>query len=495
MFKFHKNKAAIIYGAGKKGESLCQLLNKVGIEVLFVIDRNESLWGRTVLCGNVHPVEICGISRVPEMNKSDIVVICTMENALQHEDAAEMLYKNGYRNIIFLPVWHMENEKTKVLYEIYNSLINGEFDLERTWEIPSYDELEQGEGQYCLYGRKWSVDGKRLKLYLPVELLYSELVSADGLGAEQKKSSGIFGNTNVISRYDYFDLWEYLRTGKGACEVYIKTHSKDGGLNKEEEKRLLTGRSTLLRLYDKEFKKSDDKGFFFLSPASGYYNSEGKYINIRDGLHRITYLISRREWEVPVELKVEDYEALGNEENLIKKTLAGKKRYYIEHPAFYLHNRTCSEDIRLFLFCIQKRCMHFRNKNVFILAEDGGYLLRNILRGGSRHVTYYTFNSDVEWSETLMSFFGFPEEKYRIMGENEDFEEDIWDSGIVDLLYMDEWKIRLEKIVGLKIRKIYLRVREEACNAIKEKEEVEEIERYWAGDAMAVTLLLERTDN
>lgn len=495
MFKFHKNKEVIIYGAGKKGVLLCKLLDKIGIKVLFLIDRNEDLWGQAVLYGNDYQIEICGISKASEANKGDAVAICTMENALQHEDAARTLYRNGYKNIIFLPVWHMESEKVKVLYEVYNSLINGEFDLEKVWEIPSYDELEQEGARYCLYGRKWGVDGKRLKLYLPVELLYSEVVSADGLGVEQKKSLEIFGNTNVIARYDYFELWEYLCTGRGTCEFYIKTHSKEGLLNKKEEKRLLTGRSTLLRLYDKEFKKSDDKDFFFLSPASGYCNFEGRYINIRDGLHRITYLIRRREWEVPVELRIEDYEALGCEEYLVKKAIAGKKKYYIEHPVFYLHNQNCSEDIRLFFFCIQRRCMHFRNEKVFILSEDGGYLLRNILRNGSQYVNYYTLNSDIEWCRILMSFFGFREEKYSIMEWNGNPKECAWDCGIVDLLCTDEWKMKLKKIMELKIPNVYLRVREETYNTIKEKEEVEEIERYWVGDTMAVTLQMEKIDN
>ena len=79
------------------------------------MDRNEKLWGKAVLYRDAREIMVWGLDQDPGMDKRDIVIVCTMENALQHEAVAENLYRCGYQNLIFLPVLHMRNEKSKIL--------------------------------------------------------------------------------------------------------------------------------------------------------------------------------------------------------------------------------------------------------------------------------------------------------------------------------------------------------------------------------------------
>ena len=383
MFRFDKNKKIIIYGAGEKGKKICGFLESLGLSVLFIMDRNEKLWGKAVLYRDAREIMVWGLDQDPGMDKRDIVIVCTMENALQHEAVAENLYRCGYQNLIFLPVLHMRNEKSKILMSVYNNILQNTPLIDREEELPSYGELvDEPYSENSIYGDRWTKVHGRVVLYLPVELLYSERVFPQGYNEEQQNLIGSFGDTNIMSRYDYFNLWTYLETGEGNCRSYMQTHySNPESENAAVWQRALTGRNELLALYDREFKRYINGEFFFCSPATGYYNPNG-YITVKDGLHRITYLILRKEWEVPVEIKEEDYKTLTDRLELAKDIIASGVKHYIEHPAFFRSNRNVKETVRKFLFSIQNKYMHFRGKRVLIFARDNGYLLRNILRMG-----------------------------------------------------------------------------------------------------------------
>ncbi len=489
MFKLDKEKNIIIYGAGKKGKILCQLLQQLSINVICIMDRNEALWGKRIEDGGCYGVKICRPLETLSVDKSNIVVICTMENALQHEKAALMLYKGGYKNIIFLPVLHMENKHVKSLFEIYDNLISGNFSLNEKIDLPDYDDIICRDEEHCIYGKIWKNNSKKIILYLPIELLYSEFVPAED--NEYGNAISAFRSANVVSCNDYFELWEYLRTGRGSCTIYFKTHFPNRDLSMDEKKNFLVGRNNLLMLYDKESKKSDNNDFFFQSPAKGVYNSNG-YISVQDGLHRITYLITRNEWEVPVELTAEEYSLLGNDEKIITEIIMEKKYYYIEHPVFYLYNRESRENIRKFLFSIQKTFRDFSKKRFLVIGQDGGYLLRNVLRAGSEYVLYCTSEFDIKWCEKLMEFFGFMNKAYEINTLNILSTNSEWDCVIADLSYFDNQKEILRMIMNVKTPQLFLRIADYMLDIIKCESEIIELEKYWIEDTMTITAQITR---
>ena len=313
MFRLDREKKVVVYGAGEKGRQVCRFMQDIGIEVLYIMDRNESLWGTVVPCGGERCAAIWGLDKGTESDKEGIVVICTMENAFQHEKVAEALYGRGYQNIIFLPILHMDSEKSTLLYEVYNRILDRGFDAGTCPALPSYAELNAEMEKKGFYGHVFDIKKNRAVVYLPMELLFSETPQSEDLEAGQKGCLLKFAHTNVMARSDYLELWSYLETGSGECLPYIQTHFPEETWGDPGIRHMvLEGRGRLLGLYDKEFRTYEDK-FFLRSPASGYLSTNGQ-VCIKDGLHRITYRIIRDQWEAPVELREEDYMALGGTE-------------------------------------------------------------------------------------------------------------------------------------------------------------------------------------
>lgn len=491
MFKLDYSKKIIIYGAGEKGRCVCHFMMKFGMNVLFIMDQDETLWGKTITYATGLKVQIRGPAWETGIKPDDSIIICTMENALQHEKAAAFLYRQGYRNIIFLPVLHLESEKANTLIEVYDSILHGDNCIKKDMLLPSYDELNKKElstGKDSFYGNKWIIRNDRVILYLPVELLYSEQIIVGTAKGDSEKILFAFGDTNVMSRWDYFELWNYLKTGTGDYKIYMQTHCTNGKKGKNAKQEILKDRNELLALYDREFKRYVAEDFFFNSPATGYYNPNG-YITIRNGLHRITYLITRGERDVPVEIPIEDYRALGESRKGIQKLILEKRRYYVEHPIGALNRLNTDEDIRKFMFFIQRNYMHFRSQRVLILARDGGYLLRNCLRAGSCYVTYCTQSSDWEWNERVMDFFGFSKARYTMV--DEDWSDMKWDN--FDCIIADfPSETTLNRILESAAQTLFFRIPENGWGKMEEYWRTQKCriktERYWTREDIAVTV-------
>ena len=487
-----------MYGAGKKGRRAGAYLKGKGFSVRCFVDRNDSLWGERIPCGS-GTIEVWGLERLArEADKENAIVLCTMENALQHEDVAELLHSGGFDHIVFLPVKHSGHERENAaLVAVYNDIVMEQLG-EPVW-LPDYSDLEETES-LSLYGRKWRIHNGMLSAWVPVELLYSDVLLDQNPDPGWARLLAKYNDTNVVCRKDYFAFWAYLRTGKGGCEDYLRFQAFLRGRRRVTaagKRSLLTERRRLLELYDREFE-SGGGDFFFEYPSEGKVkrmDSGGGFISIRDGFHRVTYLLTRGVLSAPMSLSEEDYRLLGGTIDEAQGIMAEGPRRFIEHPVFEVWDQKTDQSVRRLLFSVLRHQAHFRGAHVLVLARDGGYLLRGLLRSGAKHVISYCDAAEADWARRVTSFFQFDDSCWQIKalpGPRKNLPIDRSQFALLDLTEGRENKI-LEQILTISsMRAVYLRVMEKEWKKLRNTSRfpIEELERYWLGDGIAVTAVI-----
>lgn len=310
-FKLQKTKQILICGNNVRANILVANLKKHGFEKITITD--SKLQG---FDGEVN----------------DTILFIAFQNALQHDDVAEDMYLQGFKDILFLPTCGCINDKkADLLRRMYNAMLYGNID--ETIELPSY----------------WEVKNKELRIRNGV------IAEGQGMVTFWARIENIFVN-DVCKKKDQYGLQYYganlaltehyrslfeLMEGREKCRKYLSEYFEAQSYL-DADKKIITekiiDRYQLFLMYKRELNKGMD---FFISSASIVEGNAFGGLHIKEGLHRAVFLVTQNLAYLPVMMREKEFNNIYSENALervrdffvqenIKRTVTP-----IAHPAFY----------------------------------------------------------------------------------------------------------------------------------------------------------------
>lgn len=290
MHFFHIDKCSkiLLYGVSPSSMSLERLLKKRGYHVLGFIDRQyQQLNGSFDL-----PVYGPNENSFSKESLGDICIIICLQNALQHQRAADILFKKGFQKILFLPIKLNLNQKhVKNLREKYQYFLLGNF--EKLHKIPCFNLLKNKKFFWNSASLNRSLDQRMV--WIPLECLYSE-------------TDGNFNGMNISMYRPYLSLFSFLEEGKVECDDYFNflKPAKNIYFNKEVsiDNHFLKHRQELHHVFTVELNRGMD--FFIQSAPPAKWNKNG-YFSLEDGHHRTVFLFKKGFIKFPVRISDHDF--------------------------------------------------------------------------------------------------------------------------------------------------------------------------------------------
>lgn len=320
-FNLNTNSKIVFYGYSLHRHNLLSDMKSKGYHVIAYFDK------RADELNGILEIPVYTIENAPftKQEKFEMCVFICLQNAIQHDDIANALYKNGYQNIVFLPTnLNIKNHLAHRLRQKYTYLLCNQYDEIKV--VPCYSTLFWDDfniNRVILHDYKDNVI-----VWVPIELIFSY------------KGNTVFSDVN-ISRYIYRELFAYLENGKGDIKAYFNYIKEFPGtsLNIIDgiDRKFLLHRMKLYFLFISELNKGID--FFVDSASFAKWNDRG-YFNLLDGHHRASFLYYKSLKKIPVLLDKKDFDKWINNEWLkecikfMKKNKIKKLPAPIAHPAF-----------------------------------------------------------------------------------------------------------------------------------------------------------------
>jgi len=418
-FNLTKSDRIVIYGASALAVEWAKEAIEKGFHILAFLDRDKRK------TGIIHGVKVFTPENWKSEQERNIIVIIMLQNALNHDGIAKMLYQKYIKKIIFFPIETLNRNSKNVecLRGIYNTCIHFDF-ADEIKNIPEYQELNE---------KKIKEDGiinefqGEISVWSPVEICYAEEQSAlhvqnDDYTDESKNLADIWINgKNLYKIRPYWELFEYLKGEREDCSLYLKIFGKEGHKSDfpYDNERFLDGRNELFILYMNEYNVRSK--FFETSPAEARVDPNGK-IYIKDGLHRSIFLLSAGNFWVPVRVKKSYLEKLG-----IKKIAEQYKKYLtdkgitklknpIEHYTFWKFPVERAYLRKLWGEIIRQTDLEEMKENVvWDLSLSDGFFSRNFLRMGIKRNICFVKHND---TSTAMLNKMFNMEQIELIYEN-----------------------------------------------------------------------------
>lgn len=322
-FCLEKCKSIVIYGYNKRGRYIKKFLEEKGKKGIFFIDKNAE----KILQENVYTIE-----KLNEINKKETAIIISLQNAIAHRSVSEEVYKTGINKIVFIPVGGKFGEKeTMNLRKYYNELSDCVADI-RT-ELSVYDEIVL-KNKIRNKNGIINQDDKFTAFWMNIHNLY--ITEDKECFAEADET--YLGKPVILADY-YQAFFDFLKNAQD--NELVKKYMKIQGYQKQDgsyDEKILAGRYELWSLYKEEINKGMK---FFCSSPIRVQPGDGSRFDVKDGLHRTTFLYMQNMMYIPVVLRTEVFEELYSEKELRKlvdymeENAIYKLCTPIEHPAFY----------------------------------------------------------------------------------------------------------------------------------------------------------------
>lgn len=344
MLKFSDIDNVILYGAGSISYKIYDKIKKCK-EIDCIIDKNSYKQIDKFDC------PIVSIDNISNYSKKKSLVIITLQNANQHCDIANEIYKKGNKYIIFLPMdIKAFNDLKYQMFELYQQIMEGE-NLQDLL-IPSYTEMLNllfEDSKDNLYSSK----SKCVTVKVPVEYVFSSDIN------NKNEQCAKYHNKNIMAFKPWFELFEFIN-GNGK---YPKNYLKCQRDTITAQRELLIDRFKLWNVYEKIFY-SDVKVFDYM-PAYAEWNNLG-YFNVIDGHHRLIYLLRKGYRELPLRVSVEDYQNYNT--NCKLKILNNDDINIMRDITFYLLN-----------WCLERNII-FKSITIYAESEVAKYFIFNLIK-------------------------------------------------------------------------------------------------------------------
>ena len=242
------NKRIYLYGCNYRSEVVFSKLKDSGVRVTAFVDRSKK--GANII--NLQELELVD-------DKDDVCIYICMQNAMQHEIVADMLFRMGFHYIIFLPVSSKYNMQAYKMVELWNRIY--EEGIGSIIDIPRYENLITRD-----------TDEKNNIVYAPMELIFTEKNMPNEYVKWQNKH---------ISLYEpYNQLYRYIYEGRELPKEYLQENFDLHGKEKQS-----TIRDRII-LYEGLSSRMNNDSLYYHVMTCPVEVSESGVFYLKDGHHR-----------------------------------------------------------------------------------------------------------------------------------------------------------------------------------------------------------------
>ena len=242
------NKRIYLYGCNHRSEVVFRRLKDSGVGVTAFVDRSKK--GENI----INPQELEFVD-----DKDNVCIYICMQNAMQHEIVADMLFRMGFHYIIFLPVSSKYNMQAYKMVELWNRIY--EEGIGSVIDIPRYENLITRD-----------TDEKNNIVYAPMELIFTR--------KNFLKEYRNWENRHISLYEPYNQLYRYIYMGDKTPEEYLKENFDLLGKEKQS-----TIRDRVI-LYESLSRRINDDSRYYHVMTCPVEVSESGVFNLKDGHHR-----------------------------------------------------------------------------------------------------------------------------------------------------------------------------------------------------------------
>lgn len=242
------NKRIYLYGCNHRSEVVFRRLKDSGVGVTAFVDRSKK--GENI----INPQELEFVD-----DKDNVCIYICMQNAMQHEIVADMLFRMGFHYIIFLPVSSKYNMQAYKMVELWNRIY--EEGIGSVIDIPRYENLITRD-----------TDEKNNIVYAPMELIFTR--------KNFLKEYRNWENRHISLYEPYNQLYRYIYMGDKTPEEYLKENFDLVGKEKQS-----TIRDRVILYESLSRRINDDSRYYHVMTCPAEVSESGVF-NLKDGHHR-----------------------------------------------------------------------------------------------------------------------------------------------------------------------------------------------------------------
>lgn len=237
-----------LYGYNCIAEIVKKRLECSGVYVKSFVDNNK------VGINIIKPSELMHIS-----NKDDVCIYICMQNAMQHEPVADMLYHMGFNYIVFLPVSSKYNMQSYKMLELYNDILYNGINL--STKVPHYE----------IFINKKYMQSNNV-IHVPMELVFTDINDNEVNKKWENKHISLYEPYNQLYRYIY-------EAGELPIE-YLQYNVKITG---KKRKNILKDRIALYEALSA--RMYNDSLYYAMLTCTAEVDQMGRF-HLKDGRHR-----------------------------------------------------------------------------------------------------------------------------------------------------------------------------------------------------------------
>jgi len=277
------------------------------------------------------------VSDIRELRQSkDACVFIMLQNALNHMEVAETLYRQGIKKILFVPMkCNAASQKIRIqLIEKYNMMQGCQYNLLRKIPYVQADFFEKNREPVCRVAKE---EADQVIAWVSAEKIFTTIREPAG-----------YADIPLASFTPYIQLFSYL-AGKENTDIteYVSLFGISSLIGNARKMEIVGKRKQLFDCFEREINQGMD--FFVASAPQAEWNPKG-YLNLCEGQHRYVYLLNKGLRKIPVRIKriteekmnelYKDYEW----ENEYFKYMIGMQRY-LGRNQLEGYRYVCSEDV------------------------------------------------------------------------------------------------------------------------------------------------------
>jgi len=340
-----------------------------------------------------------------QFDERSIVLLC-LQNVLQHSKVANLLYDLGVSKVLCLSAGQLLNDQnTRIMMQKYRALLAYKFDDLTDIPVLTQNPIVCIPAAYILEEKMDTVTW-----LAPVELLYTRNLQDSSDNAENLNQLAKLQVSDqcIMVCKPYQELFAYFEKSSCLPSIYLDIYA---GNDPSARENLLADRALLNQKFLQELEKAG-LDYFIASAPDGCLTEKAKIV-IRDGIHRISFLIHKGFLRVPIRTSATDFYkfiAMPKCEKIIKNVHDGLCFQYFEHPFAYdlelNPDRHAASIFRALASILIESKIHFSNFHFAELSNYIGYLSRNLLRIGIRSATYISSASSLRQASLINELFG-----------------------------------------------------------------------------------------
>ena len=398
----------VIYGASKNGIYYANFFVSQGFRIAYFIDKKADEIGNRI-CLDSEEAAVYTIENAPREHREEDIVYIAVRNALEQTKCAELAGKQGYQNIIYLPLCKQTNDTAEgidALMRVYKEIGAGRI----VADVPCPKQSYFGK-QFIYRDTAIIKRDKEIVCYTPLDLIFHHSVEQiDKLsavyGITRDREMDIKYSDRPFSQMDFYqECFSFFFNGTGDIQKYMDTVMHISNDLKQrstlENQVWLDDRKHVIEnMVDRTYTEQD----YWKNMAIPITWNEKGFFNIQDGIHRYMTASMLYMKKIPTQMTVEDYEIWINE-NSLRKCLGYLEQKKIEsfptpisHPYFMECESECDSFGKTVLATIQEYLTDVWERKMSVLDVNPqiGYFSQNFARMGG-NVTAISTPADTDY--------------------------------------------------------------------------------------------------